>query len=228
MGALHNITQLAPFVLSGDGAFLPVHLEAERELENLVHEVSSENRSVRPPVEIQQSNQGLEIHGSNTLHRDFSTTAEGSFLYLRPGGKNGYATILSNFVQTASACLGDFWFFDIWNGDQAFEYFQSAGKLKISRHENLSTNDESDFICSKLKNDPKLRQQYLVQSAMWAKRHYLSDLDEFEPEESQIWREEFPDSIRLLEKSLRIDSNHSETLRELDWYRQNIVDKPAG
>jgi len=54
MGTLHNVTQLRPFVLSGDGGFLPILSGCETKLEKIQGEhTENENRSLRVPAGIQ-------------------------------------------------------------------------------------------------------------------------------------------------------------------------------
>ena len=223
MGSLHEVTQLSPFVLSGDGAFLPVVIGREEEVENACRKnLANDNGLLRVPAGTQHSNGTLTIHGMHTNQRELQSPRTGTFLYIEPGGKHGYGFELAEFIEQLSDCLGDFWFFVLWNYEHADEYIQSDGTLNISRSQPLPTSKYDDFFVERLKGQPSLLHAYLFESGLWAKRWYESEAAEVGRSEAGASIEEFPDAIQTLEVALEIIPDHPETLATLEWYNQRL------
>jgi len=219
MGTLHDVTQLRPFVLSGDGAFLPILSGCETKLEKILGEhTENENRLLQVPAGIQHADAGLTIHGMHTTTRNFPTQHTGAFLYIEPGGKHGYGSILSSLVEHAVEYLDDFWFLVLWNNNRADEYVHAVGNLKVSESMSIPTSNYEDFVTDRLKNAPDLLHRYLLESALWAKRWYEADGSD----ETGVIAESFPDAIRILKKAMKLLPNDPSTMASLEWYNRPL------
>ena len=225
MGTLHNVTQIRPFILSEDGAFLPISPDCESELLSKLNENASASHLDRVPVEIQQARDGLSIHGMNTIPREFSVTEQGSYLYLRAGERWGYGPELSKFLELVSKLLDDFHFFILWNGKYVDEYQQSNSQLELNLSQNLTTNDYDDFFVDRFKSEPVVLHSYLLDTGLWAKRSYEHNVAEHGADEQEIrlMVEDFPDAIKILNHALVMMPGDHNTLNAIKWYTDQIA-----
>lgn len=227
MGSLHNVTQLHPFVLSGDGAFLPISSGAESEFTRVFEKQVSRNSGLNLiPAAIQDVNGYLDIHGMHTTRREHQVDAIGMYLHIQPGGKHGYGSELSELVEVSSPYLDDFWFFVLWNNQYANEFSKSNGSTLILETQKLPSNDYSQFITSKLQDDPSIACCYLVESGLWAKRCHEADLEEYGPQDTVSLVDHFPDAIELLKQSLELNPECSEAIAAIEWYERNLDRNP--
>ena len=223
MGTLHNVTQLRPFVLSGDGAFLPISTDKVDECTTLFNQQMEKQTGLsRVPATIQDVNGQLSICGMNTTNREHEVDASGKFLHVEPGGKHGYGSELVELIEEVANYLGDFWFFVLWGYRYADEFKKSNGQLTISTEIKLPTNEYESFILDRLGDDSSLQQQYLLESGLGAKRWYEADLEEYGPSEVGIIVEEFPDAIEMVKKSLKIVPNDPTAIAALEWYQRHL------
>ena len=228
MGTLHNVTQLHPFVLSGDGAFLPILPGAEDRVHALLQRNASRgNRLSRVPAAIQDIDGQLDIFGMNTTRRKHEVDAHGKFLHIQPGGKHGYGSDLSELVELASGYLDDFWFFVLWNYQYADEYSKTNGTFSASIAQKLPTNDYNQYIANRLSGQTVTAYRYLVECGLWAKRAYEADAMEYGEQEAAIYIEDFPDAVETLNESLILLPNGPEAVAAINWYSCLLYTSPS-